>query len=773
MIAQADGDAVDILLGDGNGTFGAPRRVAITGGNPRGVAIADHDGDGKADIIVTEYATGAWRILYGDGAGAIARQGRFGGIAHPQGVLVGDFNRDGRPDVAIAGAGINIVAVFVSTGQSGFVQRNVTVGGAVNVLAAGDFNRDGWLDLSAASTSNNSVYTLHGSPTGLTWRVTTASGSSPRGLIAEDINQDGRLDLITANRASSTVNVHLGNGAGSFAAARAVVAGSGSRNLVPGDFDHDGRIDLATVNEFGSSATVLSNATPFTAPAFRFTRQSFEPNPGAGGPYGVETADFDRDGRIDAVVWAQHIDVWLNGKGKRRVATSVDVNDVAVADFNRDGVPDIAASAYWRQSIMVFLNRGDGTFSELLEIGFSTPMLGLAAGDVNGDGRADIVAQHVQDGGVEGTFQALLNRGDGTFTRAPVSAPIPYVREMLIADIDRDGNLDVAGGSAVLDSSNFVVWYGKGDGTSSRTATYPLPRGGADVAIGDLNEDGRLDLISAYDSWVYVSLALAGGGFAPATQYLATIRVSDVFVYDITAADINLDGHVDIVTNDADILYGTGDGSLTFDQRGAFEGLYQDPKVADFNGDGAPDLFFNEGGGLIVMLNERGGTNRPPTVSAGADQTVNYIQVNGDGDDASIDASGSDPDLHELRFEWRNSQGTLVSTDRSFWPSGLAAGQYTYTVTAFDGRGGQASDSMVLTVRHFEEIYFYTDRFDEPHGAWRRAGRSSRGRGHPAAASQRQRRQACGADGEPDPLRRDQFPGRTGAGLQAVAATES
>jgi hypothetical protein len=728
VIAQADGNAVDILLGNGDGTFAAPRRVPIAGGNPRGVAIADYNGDGNLDVIVTEYATGAWRILYGDGAGAIARQDRFGAIAHPQGVLAADFNHDGRLDVAIAGAGINLVAVFVTT-PAGIAQRNVTVGGAVNVLAAGDYNRDGWLDLSAASSSNNNIYTLHGSAAGLAWRVTTASASSPRGIVAADVNRDGRLDLMTANRASSTANVHLGNGTGSFAAARPVAAGSGSRAIVSGDFDHDGRIDLMTANEFASSTTLLRNATAFAAPAFRFTRQAFGNHPGSGGPYGVEAADFDRDGRIDAVVWAQDIDVWLNGKGKKTVATAVSVNDVAVADFNGDGAPDIAASAYWRKSVLVFINAGDGSFSELHEIGFFSPILSLTAGDFDGDGKSDIVAQGVSEGSGEGTFHVLLNRGGGTFARAPVSAPIPYVREMLTADIDRDGNLDVVGGSAIIDSFNFVVWYGNGDGTSSRAATYPLPRGGSDVAIGDLNEDGRLDLISAYDSWVYVSLALPAGGFAAPTEHPASIRMGAAFVYDITAADVNLDGHVDVVTNDADILYGTGTGSLTFDHRGALEGLYQDPKVADFNGDGLPDLLFNEGGGLIVMLNGLAAANRPPVVSAGRDLTVSYLAVNGYGDDSSIDATGSDPDLHELRYEWRDSQGRLMSNDQYFWPSNLAPGQHTFTVTVFDGRGGQASDSMVLTVEHFEEIYLHTDRFDEPRGAWRRQE-------DPAAASQ-------------------------------------
>ncbi len=255
VVANADGHSIDIQIGNGDGTFVDPSRIPIAGGNPRGVTLADYNVDGKLDIIVTEYATGAWRVLYGNGTGGVSRQDRFGGIANPQGVLAADFNRDGRPDVAIAGAGINLVAIFYSTSNGGIVQRNVTVGGAVNVLASGDYNHDGWLDLSAASTSNSAIYTLHGGAAGLAWKVTTPSGSSPRGIAAADVNQDGWLDLITANRASNTVNVHLGSASqpGSFGAARAVDAGAGSRDVAAGDFDHDVAIPGRTIRSSSSS----------------------------------------------------------------------------------------------------------------------------------------------------------------------------------------------------------------------------------------------------------------------------------------------------------------------------------------------------------------------------------------------------------------------------------------------------------------------------------------------------------------------------------------
>ena len=691
VVAQADAHAVDIYIGRGDGTFASPRRIAIAGGNPRGLTLTDYDVNGTLDIIVTEYATGAWRVLYGDGAGAISRQDRFGSIANPQGVLAADFNRDGRPDVAIAGAGTNRVAIFYSAASGGRVQRNVTVGAAVNVLAAGDFNKDGWLDLAAASTANNRIYTLQGSAAGLALTATITSGSSPRGIVAVDVDQDGRLDLVTANRASNAINVHLGTSAGTFATARAVPAGSGSRGITAGDFDHDGRIDLATIDEFGSSTTVLENTTALVAPAFRFTRQTLDTAPGFSGPFGVKTGDFNRDGRMDAIVWSNVIDVRVTGRVKATISPAF-VNDVTVADFNRDGALDFAASDLVEQQVRLFLNRGDGTFAEGPATALGARVIHLASADFNRDGRADIIYQDVEDGAPVGTFHMLLGRGDGTFTAAGgTTESMPFIQQMAIADIDRDGNLDVVGASG--SPASFIVWYGKGDGTRSRLVTYDMPLGLADVALADVNEDGMIDVVSAYENLVYVRLGLPGGDLAPATEHVATLRDSGVFLFDIAVGDVNLDGHVDVVTNDVDILFGNGDGSFRFDARSGFDGSYQDPVVADYNGDGLPDMLFNDGGGLVVMLNERGGTNRAPTVSAGPDRTLDYLTTNGFGDDFTIDALGSDPDLHELRYEWRDSSGQVVSTEPFFAPTNLPAGKYTFTVRVAAGKPVQPKRS--------------------------------------------------------------------------------
>lgn len=714
VIANADADAVDVLLGAGDGTFPVSTRISMPGAGPRGLALTDFDGNGRLDIIVTEFATGAWRVLYGNGLGGVVRQDRFGSIRSPQGVVAADFNHDGRPDVAIAGAGINLIAVFYTQPNGGIVQKNVVVGTAVNVLAAGDFNHDGWLDLSAASTAYSTIYTLHGSAAGLAYRVETPSGSSPRGLLAVDVNEDGWLDLVTANRASSTVNIHFGlqSEPGRFSGARTFAAGAGSRDVAAGDFDHDGAVDLAAVNEYGDSVTVLTNTTAFSVPAFRFALQQFGPDPSRLDTARLAVADLDRDGRLDVVSAATTgLSVRLGG----RDAVTLDaesMNDVAIADLNGDGAPDLVVADYWNNRLLIYLNHGDGTFAPAAALAAPERVPTVETADFNGDGKADVVFEYFDQESEIGFLRVLLGRGNGTFVAAAgTDATITPSLGLAIGDFDRDGNLDVAG-------SGIAVWYGKGDGTPSRVVSDEFNQGFGRIAAADLNEDGRLDLITISAERLLVWLALPAGGFAYGAEYPATMNPNDSGVYDIGVGDLNLDGHVDVITNGADILYGDGTGALTVSAQSAFEWTGESPLVADYNGDGLPDMLFAQTVGFSVLLNRRGGVNRAPTADAGPDVTFAFVDFL--NNNPSLTASGFDPDLHELRYEWRDGDGNLLSAEPTYFPRlSPLSGVHTLTVTVDDGRGGRASDSMVLTVTPYEEVVLHIDRFFPLHGSWR------------------------------------------------------
>jgi hypothetical protein len=108
-----------------------------------------------------------------------------------------------------------------------------------------------------------------------------------------------------------------------------------------------------------------------------------------------------------------------------------------------------------------------------------------------------------------------------------------------------------------------------------------------------------------------------------------------------------------------------------------------------------------------VIVNERNSINHPPMVSAGPDQTFNYVEQFGD-EPLIISAIGSDPDAHELAFEWRDQSGHVIAMDPFLRLDNLAHGSYTFTVTARDNRGGSATDSIRITIVPTTEIVLYS-----------------------------------------------------------------
>jgi hypothetical protein len=723
-IANADLQGVTFLISDG--VAGAFRQVnyPMPGANPRGIALGDRNRDGALDVFVTEYATGAWRILYGDGAGSIAREERYGAISNPQGIVAGDFNRDGWLDVAIAGAGINIVAIFYSTPTGGIQQRNVYVDGAVNVLTSADYNRDGWLDVAAVSTANSRIYTLLGGSSGLVWNGSTASGASPRGIVSVDVNHDGWVDVVTANRATSSVNVHLRepSGSGAFTAAQPFSAGSGSRAIASADFDRDGRTDLATANEFGSSVSILRNSLELVTAGYALRRDL---------PFGPRTspyrsaldfvvADFDRNGRADLAVQAiNEIVVRYDSGALVTFADSSSMNELRSEDFNRDGRPDLMTSN--GQWLNVYLGSGATGFTRLTGFTSTKRIVTFALRDFTRDGRVDVAMGWLDTSTWPYTagVQVAAGNGDGTF-RLLGNATLPsWPKALAAADLNGDGKEDLV--TSTGSDETLHVFYGDGAGGWSGSAS--LRQGGAnDVTLADLNEDGRLDVVTTdYGSSVVVFVALPDGGFSAPVSHQAVGECGwdsgGCSIWTVDVADFDADGHLDVLTTEGEVLLGHGDG--TFDLA-LFDpgdpGFSNRARFADYSGDGLLDIVTGSLDFITVGLNQRSESNLSPTVRAD-DQTFRYEYM---GEESSyLFAAGSDPDLHQLTYVWRNEDGKIVGTTNVFHPWFLPSGQHTFTVTAYDGRGGEASDSMTLTVLPYKEIVMHATGAWPLEGVWR------------------------------------------------------
>ena len=302
---------------------------------------------------------------------------------------------------------------------------------------------------------------------------------------------------------------------------------------------------------------------------------------------------------------------WANSQ---TLATGGQPESVVVADFNGDGIPDIAVANTASDTLTILLGNGDGTFSAAeIPISGSEPVT-VAAGDFNGDGKIDLAV------GYEGSFALtiLLGNGDGTFqptSTSPTLAAVPTA--IASGDFNGDGKTDLAVTSGY--SGIVTIFLGNGDGTfqavsaSSSVGTEP-----GSIVVADFNGDGKADLavVSSnevsgnYFNTVHILLGNGDGTFTAAANQSA-----GYFGMSIAVGDFNDDGKPDLAIADSggvEILLGNGDGTFTASSISVAGADYGSVAVGDFNGDGVPDLalgsYSASGNSVGILLGNGDGT---------------------------------------------------------------------------------------------------------------------------------------------------------------------
>jgi hypothetical protein len=360
----AAGTAAALLAGAGTAWAaftqeGAPYGV---GNAPYNVFAADFNGDGRPDFAAGNGDAGTVSLYLRQAGGGFAEEAGSPFTAASSNGAVADFNGDGRPDIAIAGFIREGVGVLLRNAGGGFTREAAPLAGArLSAIGAGDFNRDGKADMAVGLWDSASVQILlrNASNDGFTVGDVPAVGAAPRQIAVADYNGDGFLDLAVLNNASQNVRVLLGNGNGNFAAEGADISvGANPQTIVAADFDLNGRPDLAVTNAGSNTVSVLLR----NAANNGFAEDTGSPVATSVGPGGMAVADFDRNGVPDLAVAASSggLDVLQRGgSGFARTQTTAVTgapSGVAVADFNGDGVQDAVVSSLGTNQVTALLN---------------------------------------------------------------------------------------------------------------------------------------------------------------------------------------------------------------------------------------------------------------------------------------------------------------------------------------------------------------------------------------------------------------------------------
>jgi uncharacterized protein (UPF0548 family) len=665
--------SVSVLLGNGDGTFQTAVSYSSGGEDAWSVAVADVNGDGKPDLLVTNAcvsssncAIGSVSVLLGNGDGTFQTAVSYGsGGEYSRTVAVRDVNGDGKPDLLVANecasnsnCANGSVSVLLGNGDGTFRTAVSYGSGGEDTfsVAVADVNGDGKPDLlvtslcaSNTNCANGSVSVLLGNGDG-TFQTAVSYGSGGEGtfsVVVAEVNGDGKPDLLVANEcgsnnncANGSVSVLLGNGDGTFQAALSYDSGGYyAFSVAVGDVNGDGKPDLVVANlcvsgancANGLMAVLLGNGDGTFQAAVSY-------GPGGYAAYSVAVGDVNGDGKPDLVV-ANYcasntnctngsVSVLLgNGDGTFQTAVSYASGgeyslSVAMADVNGDGKPDLIVandcasnSNCANGSASVLLGNGDGTFQTAVSFGSGgTYSYSVAVADVNGDGKPDLlVTNECSSGCTNGSVSVLLGNGDGTFQTA-----VSYVsggvsaQSVAVADVNGDGKPDLLVANDCASNSNCAngsvsVLLGNGDGTFQTAVSYGS--GGASafsVAVGDMNGDGKPDLVVANECASNtnctngaVSVLLGNGDGTFQTALATSTPELPSATQSLALADFNGDGKLDVASGAGNVLLlGNGDG--TFQTPYTLGAGGSGIAVGDFNLDGRPDLAV---GGVTILLN--------------------------------------------------------------------------------------------------------------------------------------------------------------------------
>ncbi len=721
-IALNNGQGIAVATGNGDGTF-AKFQLGLQGVGGNSLVAADFDGDGKMDL--------AWQ----GGTGLVPRPTYFqafglgngffqlapsvfpplpanaGRSTDAQEIVTGDFNGDGHPDLAYrvtdaTGAGdINggfftrvDVLLYNSASKSFALAPDLAnILGPLNVIPAyyidevlgfADLDGDGKWELFAHAAAVKEYTDRPDTPERLyVWKPTldpTATNASQLftrtvfdnphlnggekntiiGFAVGDFNRDGKPDFAAA--VSGATVISYGNGDFTFNNPTTYL--TNNRGVQTGDVNGDGILDLITSwNAFGnfSSRPLLSALLgkpdgTFGDPQPLSTANGFD-------PAGLVVGDFNLDGKTDFATYStrDYEEVFL--------AAPPSLAAVQSGDINGDGKLDIVGITTGFNRVKVLLGNGDNAFSRQSDLFVGASPVDLKLVDVDGDGKLDIVTANRI-----GQSVTVLHNNAGSYTRTDY-ALTARPNKVEVLDITGDSRPDIIAISQTGSQLNVLVNSATGLGAASALNLGFAPGG---LTLADVTGDGKPDAIISdpNNKRIFILPGQGDGSFGSAK----TVQLSASPV-DVAIADMNFDGKPDIMvtlpeSNRVGVLFNRGSGRFTNPQAIKVGDRPNSLVVKDVNGDNKPDLMVtNRDNTLSVILNRFDPTN-----------LYRYTPT------------AIDPDGDPITFDFDSAPGGMLyddATGQVLWaPMPDQIGNNEVVLRASDNRGGSATQGYTISV---------------------------------------------------------------------------